>query len=134
MSEIDFDDDDAESETSEFLNSNDNLESTSDIFDDAKIFLSESESPEYISNLSKPRLSAKKVQLSFFIGERGSGKTTAMEEDAEAYYKQYLTSMYLWASRSNENVFVAVNRNCKQKWKDFKNKIDHLIQYTKNEE
>lgn len=131
MSEIDFDSDE-ESEISEF--SNDTLESTSDIFEEAKILLAESESPEYQSNLDKPRLNAKKVQVAWFVGERGAGKTSSMEEDAEFYYNEYLTSMYLWASRSNENVFVAVNRNCKKKWKDFKNKIDQKICYTKNEE
>lgn len=134
MSEIDFDDDDAESETSEFSNSTDNLESISDISEKVKNLLSESETAEYQSNLQQPRLNAKKVRLAFFIGERGAGKTTSMEEDAEFYYNEYLTSMYLWASRSNENVFVAVNRNCKKKWKNLKNEIDKKICYTRNEE
>src|SRR3989338_7835359 len=138
MSEIDFDIDDepetSESETSDVSNSENEFEFSSEIDAEMKALLSESETSEYVSNISQPRLSAKKVKIGFFIGARGSGKTTAMEEDAEALYNEYLTTLYLWASRSNENVFVAVNRNCKHKWNNFFDKIDTKICYTKTVE
>jgi|CXWL01.1.fsa_nt_gi ABC-type proline/glycine betaine transport system ATPase subunit len=78
--------------------------------------LSESESPDYESNLTQPRMSAKKVKACYYLGSRGSGKTTAMEIDAEKYHNAGLLVMWLWGSRSNENVFIGVNCNCQAKW------------------
>lgn len=101
---------------------------------ETKKLLDESESAEYQSNLLKPRLSSKKVKCAWFIGQRGSGKTTAMESDAEKLYNEFITSLYIWASRSNENVFVAVNRNCKHVWKQYFDKIERKIMLATNDE
>ena len=89
------------------------------------ILMADSETPYYQSNLDQPRMSARKVRLAYFLGARGGGKTTAMEEDSEYYYNEGLSCWYLWSSRSNENVFIAVNRNDKIMW----NKTFKLIEY-----
>lgn len=94
---------------------------------DYEELLSESETPYYQSNLEQPRMSAKKVRLSYYIGDRGGGKTSAMEEDAELYFNEGLSCWWLWGSRSNENVFIGVNRNCRRKWKKKLQKIEDSI-------
>lgn len=134
MSVIDLTESETSEEISDYATSENKFESLTDIEAETRVLLSHSEPSEYRSNISQPRLSARKVKIGFFIGSRGSGKTTAMEEDAEALYNQYLTTLYIWASRSNENVFVGVNLNCKETWKNYFDKIDQKINYTKTVE
>jgi hypothetical protein len=101
---------------------------------DFDILMADSETPYYQSNLDQPRMSARKVRLAYFLGSRGGGKTTAMEEDAEYYFNEGLSCWYIWGSRSNENVFIAVNKNDKIMWnKTFKN-IEHHINFAKTDE
>ena len=101
---------------------------------DFDILMADSETPYYQSNLDQPRMSARKVRLAYFLGSRGGGKTTAMEEDAEFYYNEGLSCWYLWGSRSNENVFIAVNRNCKVVWNKMFKTIQHHIDFAKSDE
>src|SRR3990167_2882222 len=101
---------------------------------DVDLLLADSETPYYQSNLDQPRKTAKKVRLAYYWGDRGSGKTTAMEEDAEDYFNEFLSSWWLWGSRSNENVFIAVNRNCKYIWSKSFEKIDKALLLAKTNE
>lgn len=96
--------------------------------------LAESESSAYISNLQQPRKTAKKVRVSYLIGARGGGKTTALEEDAEDYFNEGLSNWYIWGSRSNENVFVAVNEDCKHRWDKAKKILEKRMIFAKNHE
>lgn len=93
--------------------------------------IAESESSGFISNLQQPRLDATKIKVVFYIGDRGGGKTTAIEEDAEAYYHEHITPLYIWGSRSNENVFTGINLNCKTRWDEEKQKLENKIIFSK---
>ena len=96
--------------------------------------LAESEPSAYISNLQQPRKNAKKVRVSYFIGSRGGGKTTALEEDAEDYHNEGLSNWYIWGSRSNENVFVAVNEDCKHRWDKAKKTLEQRMIFSKTQQ
>lgn len=85
----------------------------SQIFED---LMADSVSVDYESELSKPRMSARTVKAVFYWGDRGGGKTTSMESDAQAYYDEGLSIWYLWGARSYENWFLPVSINCKKKW------------------
>src|SRR3990167_7357247 len=101
---------------------------------DLNTLLTDSETPYYQSNLDQPIKSAKKVRLAYYLGSRGGGKTTAMEEDAEDYYNEGMSCWWLWGSRSNENVFIGVNRNCKLKWSKTFETLDKEITLSKTVE
>ena len=100
-------------------------------FDD---LMADSESSAYVSNLSQKRKTARKVRVSYLIGSRGSGKTTALEQDSDDYFGQWLSLWYIWGSRSNENVFVAVNRNCKHRWDNAKRILEERLESVKTHE
>jgi len=89
--------------------------------------MNESVTKYHQSNLSKPRLDSSKIKVVFYWGARGEGKTVAMGADAQWYYNQGLTVFWLWGARSNENVFVAVNRYCKIKWQKIIEKYDRML-------
>lgn len=63
-----------------------------------------------------------------------SGKTTAIEEDAEAYYLEHITPLYIWGSRSNENVFTGVNLYCKHRWDKEKDLIQQKSFFARTRE
>src|SRR5579872_2029343 len=69
-----------------------------------------------VRQVDQPWKSAKKVRVHFFWGDRGSGKSNAMESTAEEYYNEGLNVWHIWGARSYENLFWAVNRNCERKW------------------
>lgn len=79
--------------------------------------LNSSVSNKHVSNLDVPWMSAKQVRLHFFWGDRGAAKTTSMEQTAELYYNEGLNIWHLWGARSFENLFWAINMNCREKWK-----------------
>jgi|CXWL01.1.fsa_nt_gi hypothetical protein len=96
--------------------------------------LNESVPRHFESNLEKSRRDDKKVQVVYYWGSRGQGKTTAMGQDAEWYYNRWLSTWWLWGSRSNENVFVAINQRCKEKWEQIIDKYTTKIQYSSTTE
>lgn len=75
--------------------------------------------PHFIPNRSQPWKNSKQVRCHFFIGPRGSGKSTAMEETAEDYYNQGLSIWHLWAARSFENLFWCINQNCRDTYRKY---------------
>ena len=91
-------------------------------------------SPFYISNTRKPVLRDDKVQCIFVFGQRGSGKSVLIEQYAEWYYRHGITPLYIWAARSNENVTIGVNKNCKYHWDKVIKKQEELVKTAENDE
>lgn len=89
-----------------------------EIIDKYKELVDESIPKYYVSNREKPRLTGNKIEFVLNIGMRGSGKTYSIEQDMETLYKKGITCLYLWGARSNENVCIAVNRRCKERWEN----------------
>ena len=87
----------------------------------------------YIPNKQKPILRDDKVQCIFVYGQRGSGKSFLIEQYAEWYYRRYITPLYLWGARSNENVFMGVNKNCGYHWNEMIGKQEKLLEFAENE-
>ena len=85
-----------------------------------KELFDESAPKEHEREVDKPWQSAKEVKAHFFWGDRGSGKSTAMEETAVSYYKEGLNVWHIWGARSYENWFWCVNLNCRAKWMNAK--------------
>ena len=99
---------------------------------DIEKLLDESVDPNYKSNLSSGWQSAKKVQLHYFWGACGSGKSSAMEESAEIYYKEGMNIWHLWGARSLENLFWCVSKGCKSKWSQALVDLERLIEKNQN--
>lgn len=78
--------------------------------------LRESETGQYTRQVDIPWKSAQQVRIHFFWGDRGQGKSSAMEKTAEDYYNEGLNIWHLWGARSYENLFWAVNMNCRKKY------------------
>ena len=87
----------------------------------------------YVSNKQKPILRDDKVQCMFIFGMRGSGKSFLIEQYAEWYYRRYITPLYLWGARSNENVFMCVNKNCSSHWNDMMITHEKLLEHAEND-
>lgn len=79
--------------------------------------------PHFVPNKIKPWKNAKFVRLHFFFGDRGNGKSVAMEETAEHYYNEGLNIWHIWAARSFENLFWCVNLQCGLKWEQDMRKL-----------
>ncbi len=85
---------------------------------------------------SKPWLNSEEPQVLLFQGMRGSGKGVSVDQSAEWLYKQGLTILHIWGARSLENLFWAVNLNCKEKYEKLLNKPKFIISqfFEKNKE
>lgn len=70
----------------------------------------------YVPNRKKQILRDDKIQCIFIFGQRGAGKSVTIDEYSQWYYNHGITPLYLWSARSNENVVVCVNKNCKRRW------------------
>ncbi len=79
--------------------------------------LDDSTDAKFVSNLDQAWQSSKKVRVHFLWGDIESGKTTALEETAELYFKKGMTTFHAWGARDFENLFWAVNMNCRAKFK-----------------
>ena len=87
----------------------------------------------YVPNKQKPVLHDNKVQCIFVFGARGSGKSFLIEQYAEWYYRRYITPLYLWGARSNENVFMGVNKNCGYHWNEMIGRQEKLLEMADSE-
>ncbi|MCH7561662.1 MAG: hypothetical protein IIC67_09925, partial [Thaumarchaeota archaeon] len=59
-------------------------------------------------------------QVIFFEGQRGSGKSTAVNYTAEKLYSAGYLVLHVWAARSFENVYWCINKNCKYNYSRMK--------------
>lgn len=56
-------------------------------------------------------------QVILVQGQRGSGKSVVTEYLAEKYYEKGFNIWHLWGARSFENLYWAVNKNCKKNYR-----------------
>ena len=63
-------------------------------------------------------------QVILFQGMRGGGKSVAVDKTAEALYNEGLLLLHLWAARSFENLYWAINKNCKDHYDKLKTIVD----------
>src|SRR3990167_4383615 len=59
-------------------------------------------------------------QVILFQGMRGAGKGVAVDRTAEELYNEGITVLHLWGARSFENLYWAINKNCKQHYDKMK--------------
>jgi len=58
-------------------------------------------------------LKTNEPQVILFQGMRGSGKGVAVDKTAEELYHQGINIWHIWGARSFENLYWAINKNCK---------------------
>ena len=51
-------------------------------------------------------------QVIFYQGQRGSGKSVSVNYTAEKLYDAGFLVLHVWAARSYENLYWAINKNC----------------------
>lgn len=59
-------------------------------------------------------------QVILFQGMRGGGKGVAVDKTAEELYKEGVNIWHIWGARSFENLYWAINKNCKEKYDKIK--------------
>jgi len=82
---------------------------------------------EPIKNASLDWLSFDEPQILFYQGMRGSGKSVVVDETVERLYKQGFLILHLWGARSLENLYYAVNKNCKSHYDKLKIIVDAFL-------
>jgi len=65
-------------------------------------------------------LKTNEPQVILFQGMRGAGKGVAVDKTAEELYKQGINIWHIWGARSFENLYWAINKNCKKKYDKIK--------------
>lgn len=75
----------------------------------------------------KPWLTSEEPQVLLFQGMRGSGKGVSVDHTAEYLFNQGLTILHIWGARSLENLFWAVNMNCREKYEKVLEKPKFII-------
>jgi len=61
-------------------------------------------------------LKTNEPQVILFQGMRGAGKGVAVDKTAEELYKAGILILHLWGARSFENLYWAINKDCKKKY------------------
>lgn len=77
-------------------------------------------------------LSSEEPQVLLFQGMRGSGKGVAVDNVTEKLYKEGLTILHIWGARSLENLFWAINLNCREKYAKMKFIVDQFFDSSKS--
>ena len=65
---------------------------------------------------SKDWLDFEEPQIHLFQGMRGSGKGGMVDSTAEKLYRHGILILHLWGARSYENLYWAINKNCRTKY------------------
>jgi len=78
--------------------------------------------PHFIDKHSKkladdPWLDYEDPEIILVQGMRNSGKSVTTEYIAEKYYEKGFNIWHLWGARSFENLYWAINKNCKQNYR-----------------
>ena len=76
---------------------------------------------------SKNWLDFDEPQIHLFQGMRGSGKGGMVDSTAEKLYKQGFLILHIWGARSFENLYWAINKNCRDKYAKMKIIIDSFF-------
>ena len=74
--------------------------------------------PKKFTEEKWPRVDEPQVIL--FQGMRGSGKGVAVDKTAEELYNKGLNIWHIWAARSFENLYWAINKNCREHYSKLK--------------
>jgi len=80
-----------------------------------------------IKNASKDWLSFDEPQILFYQGMRGSGKSVMVDETVEKLYNQGFLIMHIWGARSLENLYYAINKDCKSHYDKLKVIVDAFV-------
>lgn len=78
-------------------------------------------------NASNDWLSFDEPQILFYQGGRGSGKSVMVDETVEKLYRQGFLILHIWSARSLENLYYAVNKNCKLHYDKLKIVVDSFV-------
>jgi len=65
-----------------------------------------------------PWLDGRIPQVILFQGMRRSGKGYAVDCVAERLYNVGILILHIWGARSFENLYWAINKNCKARWEE----------------
>lgn len=79
---------------------------------------------------SKPWLDANEPQVILFQGMRGSGKGVAVDYVSEQLYHAGLNIWHIWGARSYENLYWAINKNCRDHYNKMYVIIDSFFDTT----
>lgn len=85
-----------------------------------------SRTPEKLN--SKYWLDFEEPQIHLFQGMRGSGKGGMVDSTAEKLYNEGILILHLWGARSFENLYWAINKNCREKYAKMKIIIDAFFE------
>lgn len=77
---------------------------------------------------SQPWLNPEEPQVILFQGMRGSGKGVAVDSTAEKLYNEGFLILHIWAARSFENLYWAINKNCREHYKKMKMIADSFFE------
>lgn len=66
-------------------------------------------------------------QVILFQGGRGGGKGVSVETTAERLYNKGFNIWHIWSARSFENLFWAINKNCREKYSKMKIIVDAFL-------
>ncbi len=69
---------------------------------------------------SEDWLSFKEPQILFYQGMRGSGKSALVNHTVEKMYNEGFLVLHIWGARSLENLYWAINKNCKENYSKLK--------------
>ena len=77
---------------------------------------------------SKNWLDFDEPQIHLFQGMRGSGKGGMVDSTAEKLYNHGFLILHIWGARSFENLYWAINKNCRSKYAKIKIIIDSFFE------
>lgn len=75
-------------------------------------------------------LNPNEPQVILFQGMRGAGKGVAVDKTAEDLYKEGVNIWHIWGARSFENLYWAINKNCKEKYAKIKLILEGFVEGT----
>lgn len=75
-------------------------------------------------NSSKDWLDFEEPQILFFQGMRGSGKSAMVNRTVERLYHEGFLVLHIWGARSLENLYYAINKNCRTHYDKLKTIVD----------
>lgn len=73
---------------------------------------------------TKDWLDFEEPQIIFYQGMRGSGKSAMVNKTVERLYKEGFLILHVWGARSLENLYYAINKNCKTHYNKLKIIVD----------
>ena len=75
-------------------------------------------------NADRPWLDYEEPQIIFFQGMRGAGKSVTVAETTEKLYNKGFLVLHVWGARSLENLYYAINKDCKKHYSKLKIIVD----------